>query len=135
MSIANTCVLIAAVLPALTMAVAKAASSGKRPSEGGFDNKNPRDWVAKQSGWKARAAAAQNNGFEALPLFVFAVLAAQFAGIDQARTDQLAMAFIAARLVYTGLYLANIAALRSVVWTVGLGCTIAIFAPTLKLPF
>ena len=47
----------------------------------------------------------------------------------------LAMAFIGSRIVYTGLYFANIAALRSVVWAVGLGCTIAIFAPTLKLPF
>ena len=55
-------------------------------------------------------------------------------GLDQARTDQLAMAFIGARLVYTALYFANIAALRSVVWAIGLGCTIAIFAPTLKLP-
>ena len=134
MSIANTCVLIAAVLPIVTMGAAKAATAGKRRSDGGYDNNNPRDWAAKQTGWKARAAAAQNNGFEALPLFVFAVLAAQFAGIDQARTDQLAMAFIGARLVYTGLYFANIAALRSVVWGVGLACTIAIFAPTLNLP-
>jgi uncharacterized MAPEG superfamily protein len=135
MSIANTCVLIAAILPVLTMGVAKVASSGKRRSEGGFDNHNPREWVAKQTGWKARAAAAQNNGFEALPLFVFAVMAAQLAGLDQVRTDQLAMAFIGARLVYIALYFANIAALRTVVWTIGLGLTIAIFAPTLKLPF
>ncbi len=135
MSIANTCVLIAAVLPVITMGAAKAATAGKRRSEGGYDNNNPRDWAAKQSGWKARAAAAQNNGFEALPLFVFAVLAAQFAGLDQVRTDQLAMAFIGIRLVYTALYFANVAALRSVVWVAGLGVTIAIFAPTLTLPF
>jgi uncharacterized MAPEG superfamily protein len=75
------------------------------------------------------------NGFEALPLFVFAVLAAQFAGLDQVRTDQLAMAFIGIRLVYTALYFANVAALRSVVWVAGVGVTIAIFAPTLTLPF
>lgn len=135
MSIANTCVLIAAVLPVLTMGAAKAATAGKRRSEGGYDNNHPRDWVAKQTGWKARAAAAQSNGFEALPLFVFAVLAAQFAGLDQARTDQLAMAFIGIRLVYTAVYFANVAALRSVVWAAGLGVTIAIFAPTLNLPF
>jgi len=134
MSIANTCVLIAAVMPVLTMGLAKGATAGKRRSDGGYDNNNPRDWAAKQAGWKARAAAAHSNGFEALPLFAFAVLAAQFAGIDQVRTDQLAMAFIGARLVYTALYFANIAALRSVVWVAGLGLSIAIFAPTLKLP-
>ncbi len=135
MSIANTCVLIAAVLPVLIMGSAKAATAGKRRSDGGYDNFNPREWAAKQSGWKARAAAAQNNGFEALPLFAFAVLAAQFAGLDQGRTDQLAMAFIAARLIYTAIYFANFAALRSLVWAVGLAITIAIFAPTLSLPF
>jgi uncharacterized MAPEG superfamily protein len=45
------------------------------------------------------------------------------------------MAFIGARMVYTALYLANIAALRTVVWSVGLGLTVAIFSPTLSLLF
>ena len=135
MSIANTCVLIAAVLPVITMGAAKAATAGKRRSEGGYDNNHPRDWVAKQSGWKARAAAAQNNGFEALPLFAFAVLAAQMAQLDQGRTDHLAMAFIGIRLVYTVMYLANLASLRSLVWFAGLATTIAIMAPTLTLAF
>ncbi len=135
MTIANTCVLIAAVLPAMTMGLAKASAAGKKRSQGGYDNNNPRGWAAQQDGWRARAAAAQNNGFEALPLFVFAVLAAQFASLDQARTDHLALAFIGLRLVYTALYLSNIAALRSLVWAGGLAATIAIFAPTLSLAF
>ncbi len=135
MSIANTCVLIAAVLPIVTMGLAKGATAGKRRSDGGYDNNNPRDWASKQAGWKARATAAHSNGFEILPIFVFAVLAAQGAGLEQGRTDQLAMAFIAARLAYIAIYLADIAALRSVVWAVGLGLAIAIFAPTLNLPF
>ena len=100
-----------------------------------YDNSNPRGFAAAQEGWRARAVAAHNNSFEALPLFVFAVLAAQMAGLDQARTDQLAMAFIGARMVYTALYLANIAALRTVVWSVGLGLPVAIFSPTLSLLF
>ena len=135
MSIANTCVLIAAVLPIVTMGLAKGATAGKRRSDGGYDNNHPRDWAARQEGWKGRAAAAHSNGFEILPIFVFAVLAAQSAGLEQGRTDQLAMAFIAARLAYIAIYLANIAALRSVVWAVGLGVAIDIFAPTLNLPF
>lgn len=135
MTIANTAVLIAAVLPVLTVGSAKASTAGKRRSEGGYDNNHPRDWTNKLDGWRARAAAAQNNGFEALPLFVFGVLAAQLAGLDQARTDQLALIFIGLRLVYTALYFANIAALRTLVWTAALGVNIAIFWPTLALPF
>ncbi len=61
------------------------------------------------------------------------MLAAQQAGLDQGRTDMLAIAFIVARLVYIAIYLANQGALRSLVWAVGLGITIAIFAPTLTL--
>ncbi len=135
MTIANTAVLIAALMPVVTMGIAKASTAGKRRSQGGYDNNHPREWTNKLEGWRARAAAAQNNGFEALPLFVFGVLAAQAAGLDQARTDQLAMAFIVARLVYTAIYFANIGPLRSLVWAVALGINIAIFAPLLSLPF
>ena len=46
---------------------------------------------------------------------------------DGARVDQLAVAFIVARLVYGAMYLANLAPLRSLVWAVGFGLTIAIF--------
>jgi uncharacterized MAPEG superfamily protein len=134
MTIANTCVLIAAFLPIATVGMAKASTARKRRSEGGYDNNNPREWTAKLGGWQARAAAAQANGFEALPLFAFAVLAAQLAQLDQGRTDQLAMAFIGVRLVYTAMYLANLAALRSLVWFAGVALVVAIFAPTLSLP-
>jgi uncharacterized MAPEG superfamily protein len=135
MTIANTTVLIAALMPVLTMGIAKGSMAGKKRSQGGYDNKDPRGWVAKQEGWRARAAGAHNNGFEALPLFVFGVLAAQLAGLDQARTDHLALIFIGLRVVYVALYFANIGTLRSLVWAAALGVNIAIFAPTLSLPF
>lgn len=135
MTIAHTAVLIAAVMPVLTMGIAKASMAGKKRSQGGYDNNHPREWMNKLEGWRARAAAAQNNGFEALPLFVFAVLAAQAAGLDQARTDQLAMIFIGLRIVYTALYFANIGALRTLVWVAALGVNIAMFSPLLTMPF
>lgn len=135
MTIANTTVLIAALMPVFTIGLAKASMAGKKRNEGGYDNNNPRDFAASQDGWRARAVAAQNNSFEALPLFIFAVLAAQMAGIDQARTDLLAMAFIGARIIYTALYLANVAALRTVVWCIGMGLCIAIFSPTISAIF
>ena len=133
MTIANTCVLVAALMPILTVGMAKASTARLRRSQGGYDNNNPREWTAKLNGWQARAAAAQNNGFEALPLFAFAVLAAQTALLEQARTDHLALAFIGIRVVYTAMYLANLASLRSLVWFAGLAATIAIMAPTLTL--
>lgn len=116
---AHWCVLIAGLLPYAATITAKAGAR--------FDNRHPRDWLARQTGWRARAHAAQLNGFEAFPLFAAAVLVAQQVGAPQARVDALAIAFVAARLAYLGAYLADVAWLRSVVWLVGIGCAVAIF--------
>jgi uncharacterized MAPEG superfamily protein len=129
MSIANWCVVAACVLPVLTVGMAK-ASFGLKTSrnKSGYDNNNPRVWASGLSGWQQRAVAAQANGFEALPLFVAAVVLAQQAHADQARIDQLAIAFVVVRVVYVAVYLMNQGNLRSLVWFSGLGLSVAIMA-------
>ena len=127
MTIANWCVVAASVLPVLTVGMAKATSIRSRKN-GGYDNNNPRQWEAKVDGWRQRAVAAQNNGFEALPLFVAAVLIAQQAHADQSKIDTLAMAFIAIRVAYVAINLKDWATLRSLVWAAGLGVCIALVA-------
>ncbi|MYM30486.1 glutathione metabolism protein [Duganella sp. CY15W] len=122
MTNANWCVLIACILPMATVGLAKVASRGADS----YNNKRPRDWVAGLTGWKSRANAAQLNGFEALPLFIAAVVLAQQGHADQASIDMLAISFIAVRLVYIAVYLANIHILRTLVWISGLGISIAI---------
>lgn len=116
---AHGCVLAAGLLPYLATVVAK---GGAR-----FDNRQPRDWLARQTGWRARAHAAQLNGFEAFPLFAVAVLVAQQVGAPQARVDTLALVFVAARLVYVATYVADLAWLRSLAWMIGIGSAVAIF--------
>lgn len=128
MTIASWCVVAACVLPVLTAAMAKVGSAGKPRKEGGYDNRQPRDWAARLEGWQARAIAAQNNGFEALPLFVAGVLLAQQVHADQGRIDLLAMSFVAIRLVYVAAYVMNQATLRSLVWTAGLLVSISLVA-------
>ncbi|WP_432380312.1 MAPEG family protein [Duganella sp. P38] len=122
MTIANWCVLVACLLPVATVGLAKGAG---RDAER-YNNQRPREWAARLTGWRARASAAQQNGFEALPLFVAAVLLAQQAHADQDRVDALALAFVALRLVYIAAYLANIPALRSLVWLVGVATCVAL---------
>jgi uncharacterized MAPEG superfamily protein len=119
MTRAYWCVLIAGLLPYLATIIAK--SGGK------FDNNHPRDWLAKQEGWRRRANAAQSNGFEAFPFFAAAVIVAHLAHAPQGRVDLLAMGFIAARVAYIATYIADVAPLRTLVWTAGLGCTVALF--------
>lgn len=130
MSVANWCIVAASVLPVLTVGMAKASFGGLKSArnKNGYDNNNPRQWASGLSGWQQRAVAAQTNGFEALPLFVAAVVLAQQAHADQARIDQLALAFVITRVVYVAIYLMNQATLRSLVWFVGLGLSIAILA-------
>lgn len=126
MTIAKWCVLAACALPILTVGLAKAASARSAGPAGRYDNQQPRDWAARLTGWQQRAHAAQLNGFEALPLFIAAVLLAQMAQADQGRIDQLALAFVGIRVVYVATYLMNLGSLRTLVWTAGLATCVAL---------
>ncbi|MDT8998451.1 MAPEG family protein [Paucibacter sp. APW11] len=127
MTLANYCLIAACLLPIVCAGLAKSRGFGKPRREGGFDNRDPRAWLARQQGWQARANAAQANSFEALPLFIAGVLAAQQMQAAQARIDLLALAFITLRLAYIACYLADKASLRSVVWAAGVACSVALF--------
>ena len=120
------CVLIAAVLPIVCAGLAKAHAFGKPRARGGFDNSNPREWLQRQTDWHARANAAQANSFEALPLFIGAVLIAHQLGADQARVNALAVTFIALRIAYIAAYVTDRASLRTLVWVAAMGVNIAI---------
>lgn len=127
MTLADTCLLIACLLPIVCAGIAKSKGFGKPASQGGFDNNNPRQWLANLQGWQARAQAAQMNSFEALPLFIAGVLVAQRLGAPQGTVNALAVAFVLLRVGFIAAYLADRANLRSVVWGLGLGCCVALF--------
>ena len=127
MTLANTCIIVAALLPIVCAGLAKSRGFGQRRRDGGYDNQQPRAWLANLSGWQARANAAQANSFEALPLFIAGVLAAQQMQAPQDRVDALACAFIGLRIVYIALYVGDKAALRSLVWSAALACSIGLF--------
>lgn len=113
MTIAYWCVLIAGLLPVLTVAIAK---GGKKD----FDNAQPRRWLEQQDGIRARADAAHRNHFEAFPFFAAGVLIAHQCDAPQHLVDQLAMVFIALRIVYTVMYLTDRATFRTIFWALGM---------------
>ena len=127
MKIAQWCLLVACLLPIVCAGVAKWGTLGRPRSQGGYDNHDPRAWLARQQGYRARANAAQANSFEALPLFIAAVLVAQHAGVAAPTVDALAVAFVALRAAYIALYVADRAAARSLVWMAGVGVCVALF--------
>lgn len=120
MTIAYACVLIMGLLPYVAAGIAKQGFAQ-------YDNSMPRQWLAKQTGFRARANAAQANIFESLPLFFAAVIIAHLASAPQARIDLLAIGFVIARITYLICYVANWPTARSIVWLAGLVCVIAIF--------
>lgn len=127
MTIAEACILLACLLPIACAGIAKWKGFGRPRRDGGFDNHQPRQWLARLEGWQARANAAQLNSFEALPLFIAGVLVAQQARGPQALINALAAAFLLLRLGYIAAYLGDRATLRSGLWALGLACCVALF--------
>ena len=121
MTIAELCVPGAILLYLVTIGLPKWLAWRK------FDNNNPRA-PGFYEGWRARALGAHQNGIEALPFFAFAVLLAEFRQAPQAMLDQLALLFLALRLVYVALYLKGWGALRSAVWSAAFAVNVLIFA-------
>lgn len=127
MTIAEICILVSCLLPIACAGLAKSKGFGKPRRLGGFDNHNPRQWLAKLEGWQARANAAQLNSFEALPIFIAGVLIAERLQAPVGRVDGLALLFVACRIGYIAAYLADRPNLRSALWVVGLGASVALF--------
>lgn len=115
------CVLLAAVLPYVWIALAKSGGQG-------YNNRNPRAWVAKQEGnyRVQRANAAHLNAFEAFAPFAAGVVMAQLSGVAHATIAMLAVAFIVLRVLHGVLYLADQPLGRSLVWMGGYGCVLAL---------
>lgn len=121
-------ILIACLLPYIFAVIAKMA--------GGFraqDNQNPREFLSKTTGLAARANAVQQNSFEGLPLFIAAILIAEYMVLPQQITMIFGIAYIVLRVVYGICYLANWATLRSIVWFMAISCPVLLLLLVIKL--
>ena len=115
-TLAHWCILIAALLPIVCAGIAKSGMMRTPRRDGGYDNHDPRAWMARQGDWRARANNAQVNSFEALPFFFAAVLTAQYLQAAPLSLDLLALAFVLLRVAYIYCYVTDKASLRSLVW-------------------
>ncbi len=113
-------VLVAGLMPMVCAGIAKAGAKG-------YDNHNPRAWLAQQDGYRARANAAQSNCLEAFPFFAVGVVLALLTGVAPFVVDALAVLFIAVRVAYVACYLSDKALFRSLFWAVGHLSVVAFF--------
>jgi uncharacterized MAPEG superfamily protein len=120
MTISLWCVLFAGLLPYLGTAFAKWGFEN-------FDNNNPRAWLANQTGFRARGNAAQANSFEAFPLFASGVIVATITQAPLTLVNTLAIIFVLSRIAFIICYVMDKASLRSVFWTIGIGCAVGLF--------
>jgi uncharacterized MAPEG superfamily protein len=127
MTIALFCILLAAIMPIVCAGLAKGRDMNVSYKDGGYDNRNPRDWIAKQDGFKKWAQAAQENCWEALPFFAAAVIVSHMLGVVGWLPNALAVAFILLRCVYIWLYVTARQRQRSIVWVIAFAVNVAIF--------
>lgn len=130
MALSYWCLLVACLLPIVAAGVAKWGTFSHPADQGGYDNRDPRAWLARQSGRRARANAAQANSFEALPLFIAAVLTAQQLQVAQGFVNAMSVAFVLLRMAYIYFYVTDRAGARTTVWTAALFvCMALLLAP------
>lgn len=118
-SIAYICVMVAAILPYIWVAVAKSGS--------GYDNQQPRVQASSLTGWRARANWAQLNAFEAFAPFAVAVVIARIEAAPADNVSNWAMLFVGFRFAHGLLYIFDKATLRSLAWFGGFICIARIF--------
>ncbi|AZD28453.1 MULTISPECIES: MAPEG family protein [Pseudomonas] len=129
MSIAFWCVFISALL----IYVARMPVARAMKEQGGYDNHLPRQQQAQLTGFGARALAAHQNSFEAFMLFAVGVLMAHVTQTQGWLIDGLAIVFVITRVIYLLCYWADLAWQRSLVWFIGLLCSLLLMlSPTFR---
>ena len=119
-TMAHWCILVMALMPIICAGIAKSGMMTRPRRDGGYDNSDPRAWLARQGAWRARANNAQANTFEALPFFFAAVLVAHQLQAVQIAVDVLAVVFVVLRVAYVYFYVTERAGVRSITWSLAL---------------
>ena len=118
------CLVIVVFLPYV---LAFSSSYFKMKQFGKLDNKHPRVQAAQLEGAGARVYAAQANAWEALAVFTAALAVLHLANPEAARGStaaNLSLVFLATRIAHPIFYVANIDALRSLVFLIGMVCAV-----------
>lgn len=124
MTIPFWCVLIVLLIPYI---LAPLGGYFRVRQLGELDNKHPRQQVTQLEGIGSRAYAAQQNAWEAVPVFGLAVVIAHLAGADPAASATTAVVFVITRILHAIVYLANVDIVRSLVFLISLICVGRLF--------
>ena len=121
-------ILAACLLPYVFTLIAKKTADFRAK-----DNQNPRAFLEKSSGLASRANAVQQNSFESLPLFIAAILMAEYLVMPHSLIMTFGIGYLVFRVLYGICYLANWATLRSIVWLLSILCPVALLLLIIKI--
>ncbi|MFL2656788.1 MAG: MAPEG family protein [Burkholderiaceae bacterium] len=111
MNTALLCLLCVGLLPMICAGISK--------SKLDYDNKNPRAWLARQSGFRLRANSAQQNSWEAFLWFAVAILAVHSSDkVKITEVEVMAIFYVVLRIFYIAAYVSDFAMLRTVFWSI-----------------
>ncbi|MDA1073375.1 MAG: MAPEG family protein [Proteobacteria bacterium] len=118
------CLLIGLIIPYVLTGV---SAYFKKAQLGSVDNNLPRRQSAELTGTGERAVYAQLNAWEALTVFGIAVFVAHLSNADPVTSANLAMAWVAFRIVHAITYVTDLAPVRSLAFAGGLVCSVWLF--------
>jgi len=124
LSIPFACVLILLLIVYLSRLPVGIAMS---KVDGGYNNKSPRDQQAQLTGWGRRALAAHHNTLESFAPFAAGVVICYLAKGSLLGSTVLCLGFVAARIAYLVLYIADLATARSAAWVIGVLLTLGLY--------
>lgn len=123
--------LVAALLPYVWFGP---SVNARKEQFGNADNNHPRLQVAKLEGKGARAYAAHQNAFEALAVYVPAVLVAHVTHANPLHSTILSIVWVVARFMHGVLYLNNVGGARSGMFALGMLASIGQFVIAAMAP-
>ena len=91
------------------------------------DNHYPRQQQSELTGVGARAVAAQKNAWETLIIFLLTTFVAHASGVNMDHFAVVSVVFFVLRVLHFSFYLANLGALRTLVYVAGMFCCLYIF--------
>ncbi|MEL6929376.1 MAG: MAPEG family protein [Cyanobacteria bacterium J06600_6] len=112
-------ILLGSIFGAVILTYAPFLVVGWGRLQAGYDQSAPRAMIDKLPAYAQRATWAHQNSFEALSIYGLFALMAYATGVESDWARIAAIAFLAARLLYSVFYIANIPLLRSMMFAIG----------------
>ena len=115
------CLLIVAVLPYLSAGI---GVYFRVQQLGSIDANHPRVQALELRDIAARAYGSQANAWEAVGFFTIVVVINHLAGGDADASATAAIIYVVARTLHAGLYIADMAPMRTLAFVVGMGACV-----------